>query len=136
MSDPSSGSGEHMWPPQGPDEYARQLREQREGGEVFEYEAVPYGLMVQAVLPMDRWSAVYFSWLSLKGFLAGVYQVEDMHLYATQAGGRVWVTMIVTFSSPRALASWLEEGYAVEEMLRDVGVPDDDIRTSLIRDIA
>lgn len=128
--------GERMWPPQDVEAHVRQLREEPPDGQVFEYEAAPYGMLVQATFPTTRWSAVYFSWLSFKGFIVGVHYVEDLHLYATQAEGRVWATIVVTFTSPRGLAGWLEHGYPVEQMLRDVGVPDEDIRVSLVRDIA
>ena len=125
-----------MWPPQEPGEHARQLVEEPPAESYYEYEAAPYGLLVQATFPMDRWSAVFFSWLSFKGFVVGLHFCENTHLYATQAGGRVWATFIVTFSSPRGLDEWLRNGYPVEEMLTDLGIPPEDMRSMLVRDIA
>jgi hypothetical protein len=127
---------DRMWPPQEPEEHARQLAEEPVEEGVFEYEAAPYGLVVQAHFPMDRWSAVFFSWLSFKGFVAGLRFCENTHLYATQAGARVWATFIVTFSSPRALGEWLRNGYPIEQMLTDLGIPAEDMRSMLVRDLA
>ncbi len=127
---------DRMWPPQTPEGHAQQLQQEPYGEGIFEYEAAPYGLLVQANFPIDRWSAVFFSWLSFKGFVAGLHFCQDTHLFATQAGARVWATMIVTFNSPRGLAEWQQHGYPVEEMLRAMGIPDDDMHIQLLRDFS
>jgi hypothetical protein len=125
-----------MWPPQGPEDHAQQLRREPIEEQIYEYEDVPYGMLVQANFPQDRWSAVYYSWLSYKGFVVGLHYCEETKLLATQAGARVWATFVVIFSSPRGLAEWLQQGYPIEEMLADLGVPPEDVRSMLVRDVA
>ncbi len=127
---------DRMWPPQTPEGHAQQFRDEPVGEQVFEYENVPYGVLVQAHFPLERWAAVYYSWLSYKGFVCGLHYCEDTKLFATQAGARVWATFVVVFNTPRGLAEWLQHGYPIEEMLADLGVPPEDIRTMLTRDIA
>ena len=129
-------STDPMWPPQGPEEHAQQLHEESAAEGYFEYEDLPYGMLVHASFPLDRWAAVYYSWLSYKGFAAGLHFCEETRLFATQAGGRVWATFQLVFSSPRALGEWLQHGYPIEEMLADVGVPAEDVRSMLGRDIS
>ncbi len=128
-------SDDQMWPPQGPEGHAEQLG-QNPPEDYYEYENVPYGVLVQASFPLERWAAVYYSWLSYKGYACGLHYNEGTRLFATQAGGRVWATFELVFSSPRAVAEWMEHGYPIEEMLADVGVEPENVRTMLGRELA
>jgi hypothetical protein len=130
-----------FWPPEGQE--AQERQEEAAGATdagyhavEYEYDEAPFVMLVQAHFPADRWSAVYFSWLSFKGFIVGVHHVEATRVVVTQAGREVYAWFQVTFSSQEALGAWLEYGYPIEEMLRDLGVSPEAIRTSLAREIA
>jgi hypothetical protein len=101
----------------------------------YEYDFWPYVYVVTATFPADRWSAVFFSWLSVKGFTAGMHYVEGAHCYATPVeGDRVWATFAIRFSNEEAVSSWYEYGYPVEEMLAGLGVAAEDITSIVARD--
>jgi len=126
-----------FWPSMGPERQGEELDRRTRAAEVnIENEASSYVHIVLASFPADRWSAVYFSWLSLKGWIAGLHYLESTHLYATEHDGRVYATFVVEFSSPEALGAWLEHGYSVEEMLRALGVAEADISPALMRGVA
>jgi hypothetical protein len=103
---------------------------------VYELEQAPYAHVVTATFPHDRWSGVFFSWLSLKGFILGVHSVENVRLYASEMGARVQATFVTVFSNRESLDAWLEHGYPVEEMLVAEGVVEDDITSVLARDLS
>ena len=125
-----------FWPLIGPERQGAAIDERTRAAEYnVENDASGYAHVVLASFLPDRWSAVYFSWLSLKGWLAGLPQLETLHLYATEHDGRIYTTFIVVFSSAEAVGAWLEHGYPVEEMLRSLGVADQDIRGLLMRDL-
>ena len=102
----------------------------------YEYDVLPYVHAVTATMAADRWSAVFYSWLSLKAFMAGIHYVEGTRAYVTQLpDGRVRATFLVIFENQLGLSAWLEYGYRVEEMLAAEGVAPNDIESVLARDI-
>ena len=103
----------------------------------YETELHPFANLVTATFPAERWSAVFYSWMSLKGFILGVHGVENVRLYATEPQeGRVQATFVVVFSSAGAVAAWIEDGYTVEEMLAANDVDQNDITSVLARDLS
>lgn len=131
-----SDAQREFWPLIGPEGQGAQIDERtRAGAYNVENDAAPYAHVVLASFAPDRWSAVYFSWLSLKGWMAGLHYLETTHLYATEHDGRIYTTFVVVFSSAEAVGAWLEHGYPVEEMLRSLGVAGEDIRGLLMRDL-
>ncbi len=103
---------------------------------VYELEQAPYAHVVTATFPHDRWSAVFFSWLSLKGFILGVHSVENTRLYASELGEQVQATFVTVFSDRESVEAWLDHGYPVEEMLVAEGVAESDIASALARDLS
>jgi hypothetical protein len=99
-----------------------------------EYDIAPFAQMVQAAIPQPSWSGVFFSWLSLKGHLQALHGLERTAMVATLSGDVVYATFLVVFSNVDSLAEWMEHGYPVEEMLRSMGLPDEDIHVQLVRD--
>jgi hypothetical protein len=125
-----------FWPRIGPEGQGAQIDQRTRAAEHnVENDASGYAHVVLASFPVDRWSAVYFSWLSLKGWLAGLHYLESTNLYATEYDGRIYVNFAIVFSSAEAVGAWLEHGYPIEEMLRSLGVADADIRGLLMRDL-
>jgi hypothetical protein len=103
---------------------------------IYEMEQTPFAHVVTATFGHDRWSGVFFSWLSLKGFILGVHSVENVRLYASEVGEHVQATFITVFSDSAAMDAWLDHGYPVEEMLLAAGVPEDEISSVLARDLS
>jgi hypothetical protein len=103
----------------------------------FETELAPFAHIVTASFAAERWSGIFYSWMSLKAYLLGVHHVENVRLYATEVeGGRVQATFVTVFSNREAVAAWLEHGYSVEEMLAAEGVNEADIASVLARDLS
>lgn len=102
----------------------------------FEYEQAPYAHIVTASFPPDRWSAIYYSWLSLKGYMLGVHGIDNTRCYADETDGHVDAVFVTIMSDRQAALAWLEQGYPVEEMLAAEGVAVDDIKTVLARDLS
>jgi hypothetical protein len=103
----------------------------------YETELHPFAHIVTASFPAERWSAIFYSWMSLKAYLLGVHAVENVRLYATESDeGRVRATFVVVFSTREAVAAWVESGYPVEEMLAANGVGESDINSVLARDLS
>jgi hypothetical protein len=99
-----------------------------------EYDIAPFCLMVQAAIEQSRWSGVFFSWMSMKAHLQALHGLERTEAFATLVGDTVYATFIVVWSNADELAEWMERGYPVEEMLRAMGIPDEDMRIQLVRD--
>ena len=92
--------------------------------------------VVTATFPHERWSGVFFSWLSLKAFILGVLAVENTRLSASEVGEDVQATFVTVFSDVESMDAWLSKGYPVEEMLTAEGVAEDRIATVLARDLS
>ena len=103
---------------------------------MYELEQAPYAHVVTASFPHERWSGVFFSWLSLKAFVLGVHSVENVRLYASEVGDDVQATFVTVFSDVESMDAWLSHGYPVEEMLTAEGVPEEHITTVLARDLS
>jgi hypothetical protein len=102
-----------------------------------EYELAAYVEVVQATFPREAWSGVLFSWLSLKGHLQGLHEFERTECHVTiNADGRVEALFAVLWHGSDTMSVWLEQGYTVEKMLRNMGVPDSDMRVQLMRDFS
>jgi hypothetical protein len=101
-----------------------------------EYDIAPYAQMVQAAVPQQQWSGVFFSWMSMKAHLQGLHGLDRTETYATLQEDVVYATFIVVFENAEELGQWMENGYPVEEMLRAMGLPEEDIHIQLVRDFA
>lgn len=101
-----------------------------------DYGISPYAEVVRVEIPEDLWSAVYYSWLGLKGHLQALHGYQRSDLFATAEEKAVLATFIVIWDSEEELAAWLEDGYTTEEMLRSVGVDEDAIHVTLRRYLA
>ena len=104
---------------------------------LFETDLHPFATIVTATFAADRWSAVFYSWMSLKGFVVGVHGVENVRLFATEVeDGRVQAVFVIVFSNRGAVISWVDNGYTIEEMLMANGVAEGDITSVLARDLS
>jgi hypothetical protein len=108
------------------------------GGDRYkEYDLAGYAEVVDAHIPQDMWSAVFFSWLSLKGHVQGLHEFDRSALLCTIGkDGRVHAIFSVIWQNAETLAEWLRNGYSVERMLRSMGVPEDDFHVHLMRDFS
>src|SRR5680860_1489654 len=48
-----------------------------------EYDIAQYVEMVQATIPQELWSGVFYSWLSLKGHLQGLMGLQRTEMFAS-----------------------------------------------------
>ena len=103
---------------------------------MYELELAPYAHLVTASFPHERWSGVFFSWLSLKAFMLGMHSVENTRLYANEVGEEVHATFVTVFTDIETMDAWLAEGYPVEEMLAAEGVAVERITSVLARDLS
>ena len=102
-----------------------------------EYELAPYAQMVTARVPQVVWSGVLFSWLSMKGHLQGLWQFDRSQFFATALpGGYVEAVFIVAWQGAETLSAWLQDGYSVETMLLEMGIPADQMQIRLLRDFS
>jgi hypothetical protein len=114
----------------------RVLEEGLGGTRYKEHEIAPYGLIVRATMPMDVWSGVFYSWLSLKGHLQGLHGIDRTELFAAQDGNSVTAYFITVWDTAEMLAQWMGSGYPVSQMLEAMGVPEDMIELQPVRDYA
>ena len=102
-----------------------------------EYELAPYAQIVTARIPKAVWSGVLFSWFSMKGHLQGLWQFDRTQCFATELpDGRVEAMFVVAWQGAETLSAWLREGFSVETMLREMGVPEEDLEIRLMRDFS
>jgi hypothetical protein len=102
-----------------------------------EYELAPYAQIVRARIPEQIWAGVLFSWLSLKGHVQGLWQFDRTQCFATALPDRsVEATFVVVWQGAETLAEWLQNGYCVETMLREMGIPDENLDVRLMRDFS
>lgn len=102
-----------------------------------EYELAPYAQMVIAKVPKTIWSGVLFSWFSMKGHLQGLWQFDRSQFFATELpDGYVEAVFVVAWQGAETLTAWLENGFSVETMLLEMGIPEDQLQVRLLRDFS
>jgi hypothetical protein len=102
-----------------------------------EYELAPYAQVVRARIPHAIWDGVLFSWLSLKGHVQGLWQFDRTQFFATMLDdGSVEATFIVVWHGAETLAEWLQNGFCVETMLLEMGIPHENLDIRLMRDFS
>jgi hypothetical protein len=118
-------------------EVKRAVEEGLGGSRYKEYEYPPYAEVVRAHVPQEMWSAVYMSWLSLKGHLQGLHDFDRTEFFCTsREDGTVLALFAVIWQGADALTEWLDRGYSTDQMLREMGVPEADISVELMRDFS
>ncbi len=121
------------WPGLTKDEELEMLKRT---GALGEFVIAGFAQMARAEIPAEHWSGVFFSWLSLKGHVQSLHSAERTEMFATRVGDTVYALFIVLWAEADALASWLEDGYDITEMLREMGIPDEDVEVTLMRDFS
>lgn len=102
-----------------------------------EYELAGYAEVVRARIPDEIWTGVFFSWMSMKGHLQGMNGFDRSQFFATAVeGGGMEATFVVVWEDAEMLAEWLENGFSVEDMLLEMGIPADDVHVLLMRDFS
>ncbi len=116
-------------------EHMQRLIDEGLGGTRYkEHEVAPYALMVQAEMPLELWSGVFYAWLSMKGHLQGMHGFERTQMFAAQEGDTVIATFVIVWDRAETLYQWLDTGFPVTDMLDAMGVPEDKIELELVRD--
>ena len=128
--------GSRHWPDLSPDQRGAHLRDGLGAGTHDEYEVAPFAEIVQASMSKEVWTPVFYSWLSMKGHLQGLHDMQRAEIFATRIDDTVYVTIITIWGHPESVAEWSREGYPVEEMLRRVGVEEASIHVTLARDFS
>lgn len=103
---------------------------------IGEYSIAPYALVVTARMDEATWPKVWFSWLSLKGHLQGFHYVRATYQFTSRIAGQIVAIFAVVFNSADAAGAWVERGYTVDMMLREMGVPDEDFEVRMMRDFS
>lgn len=102
-----------------------------------EYDLPAYCQIVRARIPAEIWSGVLYSWLSYKGHLLALHDFDRSEFFATTyPDGDVDAIFVVVWEEAESLGEWLEHGYSVDHMLRKIGLTDDQIRVTLMRDFS
>jgi hypothetical protein len=82
---------------------------------------VAYSTFTEALVPADRWAAVYASLQALKGHVQEYPGCQRFDVFVRAADdGRVVVHCYTTWDTPHQLEVFLERGYTFERMLADV----------------
>ncbi len=101
-----------------------------------EYAESPWAIVVQASFPEWMWAGVYYSWFSLKGHLQSYYELQDFYFFASRTEDQILGMWGLGFDVRSALEQYVESGYTVAQMLKSMGVPEDDIHVSFHRDFS
>lgn len=101
-----------------------------------EYAVAPYSLVVTVQMPSATWPNIWYSWLSLKGHLQSFHDIQSTHAFASRVGDDVIALFAVVSESADSLAAWLREGYSVDQMLREMGVPEENFEVRMMRDFS
>ena len=100
-----------------------------------EYDIAQYVEMVQASIPQDLWSGVFYSWLSLKGHLQGLMGLQRTEMFAAvQEDDSVYACFLTIWDDADVMAAWLRDGNPVHRMIIDLGVPEGGVVAQLLRD--
>lgn len=100
-----------------------------------EYDIPGYVQVVRALIPAEIWSGVFYSWLSLKGHLQGLHDFDRSEFFATaQPNGDVEAVFAVIWDGAESLTGWLDNGYPMDMVLRNMGIAEDAISVTLMRD--
>ncbi|MCL5736024.1 MAG: hypothetical protein M1274_10640, partial [Actinobacteria bacterium] len=79
-------------------EHFQRLIDEGLGGTRYkEHEIAPYALIIRTKMPIEIWSGVFFSWLSMKGHLQGMHGFDRTQLFAAQDGDMVTATFITVW---------------------------------------
>jgi hypothetical protein len=74
-----------------------------------------------ASIPADRWPQVYGSMQALKGHIQEYPGLQRFDVYAfVEDAGEVRLHCYTTWDTPEQLEAFLERGYTLERMLRDI----------------
>ena len=74
-----------------------------------------------ALIPSEKWEAVYGSMQALKGHIQEYPGVQRFDVYAqSESGEDVRLHCYTTWDTPEQLEAFLERGYTFERMLLDV----------------
>ena len=93
---------------------------------------VAYSTFTEAVVPDERWAAVYASLQALKGHVQEYPGCQRFDVFVRVADeGRTVVHCYTTWDTPDQLEVFLERGYTFERMLADV-VADLDAERTLV----
>lgn len=103
---------------------------------VKEYMVSGYALVVTVRMDPGHWPNVWYSWLSLKGHLQSFHYLTSTHHFVRRTEDEVLSTMVVVFDNASAVAAWLRDGYPMDQMLREMGVPESDFEVHLMRDFS
>lgn len=100
-----------------------------------EYDIPGYVQVVRARIPAEIWSGVFYSWLSLKGHLQGLHDFDRTEFFATStADGDVDAVFAVVWNGAESLTGWLENGYPMDLVLANMGIPVENVNVQLMRD--
>lgn len=101
-----------------------------------EYSVAGYALVVTVKMNAATWPNIWYSWLSLKGHLQAFHYVQETYAFADRNEEVVTAVFVVVCESEDAAAAWLQEGYTVDRMLDEMGVPASDYTVQLMRDFS
>lgn len=105
------------------------------GARYKEYEYPPYAQVVSVRIPLEVWSGVVYSWLSLKGHMQGLHGFDRSEFFTTAVDDtHIYAIFVVVWQGADTLAEWMQRGYSTEKMLAEMGIPSDDIDVHLMRD--
>jgi len=130
---PSDEGSERQHVPTGP-ELAERIASGLGASRYRDYDLAPYAVVVRASMPVDLWSDVFFSWLSLKGHIQGFHAAERTQAFATTVDGRVEALFVTVWDEADVLEEWLADGSPIFGVLVDMGVDPDEIDVTLMRD--
>lgn len=100
-----------------------------------EYDIPGYAQVVRAHIPAEIWSGVFYSWLSLKGHLQGLHDFDRSEFFATaNEDGDVDAVFAVVWAGAESLTGWLENGYPIDRVLANMGIPAENVSVQLMRD--
>lgn len=99
-----------------------------------DHQAPPCARMVHAAIPGHLWSGVFFSWMSMKGHLQSLADMNRTEMFATSIGDLVYATFITVWNRQENVLECLKHDYPVETMLRHMGVEGEDITVTMASD--
>jgi hypothetical protein len=73
-----------------------------------------------ALLPLERWDEIYASMQALKGHIQEYPGLQRFDAYAETEGDGVRLHCYTTWDTPEQLEVFLERGYTVDRMLREI----------------
>jgi quinol monooxygenase YgiN len=92
---------------------------------------VSYSTLTEALVPTERWSAVYASLQALKGHVQEYPGCQRFDVFVRAEDDGTLVHCYTTWDTPGQLEVYLERGYTLERLLADVA-PDLSARRTLV----